>query len=302
MAIPSSLRTRHFSTSSSGWGRGSHRHWQGWGTPEVHRSPDLTWGRWAPGSHRRRLSVRVVRSPGLVHSWCKAHRAVACRPGAISYKNGRRASGDPAYGPAFFIRQRCLLGEGVSGYALDPSRGSRALASWPDVVWARFLAGRAVAACTRSPTKGATRFLRACFMVFPLSTSLAIRTPALSTGPLRRGMAKRNSPLKILPRPCPRWYRAPANGVMVVTTMMMSEPPCLCLRAESNRLAVWALAWLRKSHLETVPFGLDRPLWPRGRAGTLSSAQAANPIADQLDDSADASQAWWWASYSYSRQ
>ena len=98
-------------------------------TPEVHRSPDPT-GRCAPGSHRRRLSVRAVRSPGLVHSWCKARRAVACRPGATSCKNGRRASGDPAYGPAFFIRQRCLLGQGVSGYALEG-----ALASWPDVIW-----------------------------------------------------------------------------------------------------------------------------------------------------------------------
>ena len=165
-------------------------------------------------------------------------------------------------------------------FRVRPWGGTRLLAGRRLGGVVRFLAGRAVAACIRSPTKGATRFLRACFMVFPLSTSLAMRTPALSTGPLSRGMAEWNSPLKILPRPCPRWYQAPANGVMVVATMMMSELPCLCLRTESNRLAVWAVAWLRKSRLEMVPSGLDRPLWPRGRAGTLSSTRAANPIAE----------------------
>ena len=55
-----------------------------------------------------------------------------------------------------------------------------------------------------------------------------MRTPAVSTVPLSRGMAEMNSPLKILPRPCSRWYRAPANDVM------MSEPsPCrLCFFSE----------------------------------------------------------------------
>ena len=38
-------------------------------------------------------------------------------------------------------------------------------------------------ACMRSPTKGVTRFVRACFMVFPLSTSPARRTLAAAQGP-----------------------------------------------------------------------------------------------------------------------
>ena len=142
-------------------------------------------------------------------------------------------------------------------FRVHPWGGARLLAGHRLDGVACFLAGRAVAACTRSPTKGAMRFLRACFMVFPLRTSLAMRTPSLSTGPLSRGMAEQNSPLK---RPCPRWYWAPANGVMVRATMMMSEPPCLCLRAESNCLAVWAVAWLRMSRPQMAPSGLDRPL------------------------------------------
>ena len=123
-----------------------------------------------------------------------------CRPGATSCKNGRRASEDLAYGLTSFIRQRCLLGK---GFQVCPWRGARLLAGCHLGGVAPFLVGRAIAACTRSPTKRAMWFLRACFMVFPLSTSLAMRTPALSTGPLSRGMAEQNSPLKIFSRPCP---------------------------------------------------------------------------------------------------
>ena len=64
-----------------------------------------------------------------------------------------------------------------------------------------FLADCTPAACKRSPTKRATRFLRACFMVFPLSTSPVRCTLAHSTGPLSRGMAEWNSPLKALQDP-----------------------------------------------------------------------------------------------------
>ena len=48
-----------------------------------------------------------------------------------------------------------------------PWGGARLLAGHHLGGVAHFLAGWAMAACTRSPTKGAPRFLRACFMVFP---------------------------------------------------------------------------------------------------------------------------------------
>ena len=54
------------------------------------------------------------------------------RPGVISC-NGRRVSENLAYGSASFIRQRCLLGKGVSGYAI-----AGALASGSAIVWAEW--------------------------------------------------------------------------------------------------------------------------------------------------------------------
>ena len=61
-----------------------------------------------------------------------------------------------------------------------------------------FLADCMPAACKRLPTKRPTLLLRACFMVFPLGTSPARCTLAHSTGPLSRGMAEWNIPLKTL--------------------------------------------------------------------------------------------------------
>ena len=125
---------------------------------------------------------------------------------------------------------------------VHPGGGARLLASHCLGGVACYLAGRLMAACTRSPTKGTTWVLRACFMVFPLSMSAAMCTPTLSKGLLSIGMAVRISPLKILPRSCPHWYRALPNGVMVVATMMMSEPSschlCFFLRAKNNHLSV----------------------------------------------------------------
>ena len=96
-----------------------------------------------------------------------AHTAVACRPEVTSCKNGRSASEGVTYGCAWFIRRRCLCGEGISG-----SAPAWALAScWP-VVWlelhASWVAVRLPLAW--GPLPRGEWFLRACFMVFPLGT------------------------------------------------------------------------------------------------------------------------------------
>ena len=85
----------------------------------------------------------------------------------------------------------------------------------------RFLASCMPVTCMRSPTLGAMRFLRAGLMVFPWNMLPARCTLACSPGPMGRGMAEWNSPLKMLTRPWPRRYQELVYDVMKATMMMM---------------------------------------------------------------------------------
>ena len=98
---------------------------------------------------------RVACSSGPVHSWCMAHRTVACMPEAISCKKGWRMSERVTYGCACFIRRRCFRGEGVSGSASAwalascwPNFWPELHASWPaaclSLAWGHLLRGNAV--------------------------------------------------------------------------------------------------------------------------------------------------------------
>ena len=125
-----------------------------------------------------------------------AHRAVVCRPEETCFKNSGRTSEILTYRCACLIRRRCLCKGGC--FQVHPCSGAHLLLARCLAGVMCFLADCTPAACKRSPTKRATRFLRACFMVFPLSTSPVRCTLDHSTGPLSRGMAEWNSPLKTL--------------------------------------------------------------------------------------------------------
>ena len=177
---------------------------------------------------------------------------------------GMGVSDKVPYGCACFIRRRCLHGEGISGSTLAWVLASSLAGA------AHFLAGCAPAACMRSPTKGTSQFMRACFMVFPLSTLLVRHMPACSMGPLSSGIAERNSPLKMLSRPWPCWYLMPAYGVMAATMVLSMLlwrrwrwwwcQLLLAFRSESSHLFAWTAAWLSMSCLQIGPFGPDHQL------------------------------------------
>ena len=81
---------------------------------------------------------------------------------------------------------------------------------------------------------------------------------ALSTGPLSRGMAERNSPEAMSSLVLSPGERCDGRGHH--DEFRAFSLSSVLFFIESNCLSVWAVAWLRMSRLQMEPSGLDRPL------------------------------------------